>query len=128
MVAALLVSGTFQYRVLWTVQCKKQKLIMKMQSKSREKLNKFTKKLMRSVEIKKVHRTEGQDCEGRVDRLEHLEKSVDFVEFGCVARVDIVKASEVIDNVAEEENFDETKATQNNYKPVLGNRVSDIFG
>jgi hypothetical protein len=110
LVAALLVSGTFQYRVLWTVQCKKQKLIMKMQSKSREKLNKFTKKLMRSVEIKKVHRTEGQDCEGRVDRLEHLEKSVDFVEVGCVPTVDSEKALEVIDNVAEDENVDETKA------------------
>ena len=37
------VSGTFQNKVLWTVQCKKQKLIVKMQSKSSEKFNKLTR-------------------------------------------------------------------------------------
>ena len=65
-------SGTFQYRVLWTVQCKKQKLIVKMQSKSSEKLNKL-------------------------------------MEVGCVATVDIEKASEVIENMTEDENVHEAK-------------------
>ena len=78
---------------------------------------------MRSVVIKKVHRTEGQDCEGRVDRLEHLEKSVEFMEVGCVATVDIEKASEVIENVTEDENINEAK-TQSIQVPASARKPS----
>ena len=71
----------------------------------------FTKKLMRSVENKQSSfRTEGHDCEDRVDRLEILKKSEVSLEIGCDARINSEKVSEVIENVTEDENVDETKA------------------
>ena len=83
-----------------------------MKSKSDERFNKFTTKLQRSVKIKmKIHRTDGQDCEGGVENLEHMEKAEDFKEVVCVnvATEDSEKASEITENVAKDENVHEAK-------------------
>ena len=71
---------------------------MKMKSKSEKRFNKFTTKLQSGVKIKmKIHRTDGQDCEGGVENLEHIEKAEDFKEVVCVnvATEDSEKASEI---------------------------------
>ena len=62
------------------------------------KLTKYTKRLMKSVQIKyQVPRTEGQESEGREAELEHSESAVYFREVGCdkVARVDYVKGLDI---------------------------------
>ena len=85
---------------------------MKMQIMSLEKFSKFTKKLQKSVKNNmKSHRTEGQDCEGVVEILEHIEIAVELEEVGCVddAIEDIEKASEVTVNVSKDENVHKAK-------------------
>ena len=56
-----------------------------MLNESMGKLPKYTKRLMKSVQIKnQVPKTEGQESEGREAELEHLESVVYFREVSVI--------------------------------------------
>ena len=88
---------TFTNRVLQADYCQ-QMPVIKMLNESMGKLPKYTKRLMKSVQIKnQVPKTEGQESEGREAELEHSESAVYFREVGCdkVARVVYVKGLDI---------------------------------